>query len=688
MKYDRALIEKAVETYPKGPGRKFVLASKLSQKQLSNAIKHIDKYIKPEEVVAFLDNTLFSSGKEGVIITLEKIASSDSVSSAAYFENFIKAEADINELKVWYSENSSRRIKIKTYANESAKLLNTIVKLRDEAGKSAPEKAKTVKAEAVKPAPQKKAEKTDKELFEEANEHHRAERYKEALALYEKLANKGYVTAQGNCGIMYYWGSGAAENKEKAFYWFEKAAKNGSAVAAYNLGVMYNTGDVVKEDKKTAFYWFEKSAERGYDVGQFLTGKAYANGEGTKQDYGKAVFWLEKAADQGNAEAQKILRTLKQSLKEEEERKKEEAKPFVVPDLSPEDLFYYAEDCSRKGMHEEAFLCYEKAAEKGDPDSQYEVGYRYYFGKGTKVDYEKALFWLGKAADYNYASAMCLCAEMLLGGKLGSGKEEAGVDYIDAAIRLGSADAQRLKEKFSDTYEKVHKAKRKRIESDPKRADEIEIAAITKKTEKTRKDIDRYNVCYEKAVEGDTGFMLQTAEICEKIGNDSGSEEKLKEAFFWAAMAAEEGNPSAAGKVAKMFEEGIGVPIHFGKALEWYERSSFGEYEYEMLKEDLEKGEIDPVPDPDWVEEFAYDCLFEGEGKYELAYSFNEKFDGLINLFIAAEFDEPNAQCYIGKIYHEGFIFIKPNIAKAKYWLKKAGKNGNEEAFELLKRII
>ena len=77
MKYDRALLEKAVEIYPKEKGRNFVPASKLSQKQLSAAIKHIDKYIKPEDVVAFLDSTLFLSGKEGVILTLEKIASSD-----------------------------------------------------------------------------------------------------------------------------------------------------------------------------------------------------------------------------------------------------------------------------------------------------------------------------------------------------------------------------------------------------------------------------------------------------------------------------------------------------------------------------------------------------------------------------------------------------------------------------------
>ena len=122
LKYDRKLLEKAVEIYPKEKGRNFVPASKLSQKQLSAAIKHIDKYIKPEDVVAFLDSTLFSSGKEGVILTLEKIASSDSVSSAAYFENFVKAESNLSELTVWYSENTRRRIKIKTYAKETAAL--------------------------------------------------------------------------------------------------------------------------------------------------------------------------------------------------------------------------------------------------------------------------------------------------------------------------------------------------------------------------------------------------------------------------------------------------------------------------------------------------------------------------------------------------------------------------------------
>ena len=112
MKYDRKLLEKAVETYPKITNRNFVLASKLSQKQLSNAIKHIDKFAKPEEVVALLDRTLFSSGKDGILLTTEKIVSSDSVTSGAYFEKFIRAEASVSELTVFYADNARRKIKI------------------------------------------------------------------------------------------------------------------------------------------------------------------------------------------------------------------------------------------------------------------------------------------------------------------------------------------------------------------------------------------------------------------------------------------------------------------------------------------------------------------------------------------------------------------------------------------------
>lgn len=486
MKYDRALLEKAVEIYPKGPGRNFVLSSKLGQKQISNAIKHIDKFIKPEEVVAFLDNTLFSNGKEGILITLEKVASSDSINSTAYFEKFIRAEASVNELIVYYADNARRRIKIKTYAKETASLLNTIVKLRDEAKKTEPAKAKTVMVEEIKPAPQEKERKTE---------------------------------------------APAADN-------------------------------VLQEEINRRFSSLIKLIQE-------------------------------------KEEADKLLEA-------------------SVPDKKDTEPVENVEKL-------------QKSAEAGEPEAMYKLGVLFESGKNGGRDVDKAIFWLEKAKEKGFTKGNAL-------------------------------------------LEKLYKGK-----------DEIEIRELARKLDEERRDRDEYSFCFEKAAEGDSGFMLQLADICEKIGKDTYSEESFKEAFFWTALAAEDGNYMAMKKLGEMFAEGTGVPMHFGKAIEWYKKTPFAKYECELMENDVKNGILDLVPDPDWIEEFVDECAFEGEGRYELSFSFDEKFIGLINLFLAAEFDEPQSQYYIGKIYYEGFIFIKPNIAKAKYWLEKAMNNGCDDATEYIR---
>ena len=387
MKYDRKLLEKAVEKYPKITSRNFVLASKLSQKQLSNAIKHIDKFAKPEEVVAFLDRTLFANGKDGILITTEKIVSSDSATSGAYFEKFIRAEASVNELSVFYADNARRKIKIKTYAEEAASLLNTIVKLRDEANKTEepkPEPAKPA-VEAPKPAsvPKHKSAPEQKKLPQD-------ETY------YLNMATECYKEGE----------------YEKALEYFKKAAEKGSVTSAYNVGVFYNTGKGVRQDKEEAFRWFEKAAEKGYMLGQYVCGKALIYGTGTEKDYIKAEFWLKKAADQGDEESANLLRSIRSAVEEAKE-----AKEFDIPPYDEDKLFDYSEELYREGKIRESFLCCKKAANMGYKNAGYELGKKFYSGDGTEKNLEKAAFWFLWAAKRNHISALINLSEMIIKGE-------------------------------------------------------------------------------------------------------------------------------------------------------------------------------------------------------------------------------------------------------------------------------
>ena len=56
-----------------------------------------------------------------------------------------------------------------------------------------------------------------------------------------------------------------------------------------------------------------------------------------------------------------------------------------------------------KGNYAEAVKFYKKAAQKGDPAGQVNLGYMYQNAFGIDKDYAEAAKWYGKAADQGYA---------------------------------------------------------------------------------------------------------------------------------------------------------------------------------------------------------------------------------------------------------------------------------------------
>ncbi|MBA2656115.1 MAG: sel1 repeat family protein [Tatlockia sp.] len=54
--------------------------------------------------------------------------------------------------------------------------------------------------------------------------------------------------------------------------------------------------------------------------------------------------------------------------------------------------------CFREEHYREAFIHLKPAADKGQVDAQYAVGYMYYYGKGVAEDRKKACIWINRAA--------------------------------------------------------------------------------------------------------------------------------------------------------------------------------------------------------------------------------------------------------------------------------------------------
>ena len=185
----------------------------------------------------------------------------------------------------------------------------------------------------------------------------------------------------------------------------KKSAESGNADAQFFLGGAYEFGKGVKEDQTEAMKWYRKAAEQGNANAQFSLGTAYCNGKGLQEDDKEAVKWFRKAADQGHKPAQKFLELLTvpwtEIFKTSERDAAEKGDPEAQFNLGRK----YAEGKGVTQNYAESVKWYRKAADQGHAVAQYGLGLAYYNAKGVSQDYAEAFNWFRKAADQGVALA-------------------------------------------------------------------------------------------------------------------------------------------------------------------------------------------------------------------------------------------------------------------------------------------
>lgn len=118
----------------------------------------------------------------------------------------------------------------------------------------------------------------------------------------------------------------------------------------------------------------------------------------------------------------------------------EEQVPPLMPkgdSLGSEGVALYA-----GGEYEKAFEKYKAAAELGNIEGIYKIGYCYYYGKGVEQNFENAVYWFQKAAEQGHAKAQYMLGNCYYDGKgVDKDNEEAFTWYRKAAGQ-GHAKAQ------------------------------------------------------------------------------------------------------------------------------------------------------------------------------------------------------------------------------------------------------
>jgi len=99
--------------------------------------------------------------------------------------------------------------------------------------------------------------------LERALEHFEAERYGDALAIIEPLADAGHPRAQFYLGSMYHSGHGVEQDHEREAEWIRRSAEQGFAWAQNMMGRIYLAGRGVEPDAIEAHMWFNLATAQG-----------------------------------------------------------------------------------------------------------------------------------------------------------------------------------------------------------------------------------------------------------------------------------------------------------------------------------------------------------------------------------------------------------------------------------------
>lgn len=269
--------------------------------------------------------------------------------------------------------------------------------------------------------------------------------YVPAIRFWRPLAKLGFSTAQYNLAVRYERGKGVTPDINQAFKWYRKSAEQGNSKAQLKLGNFYEaglnaSGNGVPRDIDEAYKWYRKSALQGYPPAQLQLGWLINSGLGAPQNFREVIYWTRKAADQGYAEAQFLLGWRYFFGKR------------VSQDIGAARFWFdkAAIQTHGRAQHylgilqndETVIKLIREAAEHGDAESQYIIGWRYFIGKDVPQDYHAAEFWLRKASIQRHHTALRYMGLIYEEGKGKPKDSDEALKWYHSSSELGNGDSQ------------------------------------------------------------------------------------------------------------------------------------------------------------------------------------------------------------------------------------------------------
>ena len=141
----------------------------------------------------------------------------------------------------------------------------------------------------------KKADRPDRERYQQGMAAIQDHRYQEAFKHLQPLADQNYPRALFALGQLSASGKGSYRDEPKAIDYYRRAAERNHAEAQYTLGTMYADGRGVEKNPATAAKWYRRAAAAGLPEAAMSLGRYHENGR-EDSDKEQAIEWYHRAA--------------------------------------------------------------------------------------------------------------------------------------------------------------------------------------------------------------------------------------------------------------------------------------------------------------------------------------------------------------------------------------------------------